>query len=299
MTFNITYDEVFDLLHHACTSISADALELMTAALARETRPEAQAMLATMLENVTQAGLQDKPVCQSPGLPTVYVRFGDNGELGGLARFLPQALVECTRRGYIRPSIVHPLTRHNPGDSSGQGIPNFEYQYRPGQDYMEVIASAKGCGAELANVSVILTPATLGADYVGLKRLVLETVVKGGGIPCPPSAIGIGIGGQMDISAKLSREAISTRDWRDVNPDPLFAGLEQELLANINQLGSGPAGIGGDTTCLAVKIGWAATHTAICPVTINFHCWVARRFGVRFYPDGRREHLFQSGVQHV
>jgi fumarate hydratase subunit alpha len=299
MTFNITYDEVFDLLHHACTSISADALELMTAALARETRPEARAMLATMLENVTQAGLQDKPVCQSPGLPTVYVRFGDNGELVGLARFLPQALVECTRRGYIRPSIVHPLTRHNPGDSSGQGIPNFEYQYRPGQDYMEVIASAKGCGAELANVSVILTPATLGADYVGLKRLVLETVVKGGGIPCPPSAIGIGIGGQMDISAKLSREAISTRDWRDVNPDPLFAGLEQELLANINQLGSGPAGIGGDTTCLAVKIGWAATHTAICPVTINFHCWVARRFGVRFYPDGRREHLFQSGVQHV
>jgi len=297
--FNITYEEIFDLLHHACTSISADALELMNRAMARESRPEALAMLQTMVENVSQAGTQDKPVCQSPGLPTVYIRFGDNGQLGELTRFLPQALVECTRRGYIRPSIVHPLTRHNPGDSSGQGIPNFEYQYRPGQEYMEVIASAKGCGAELANISVILTPATLGADYVGLKRLVLETVVKGGGIPCPPSAIGIGIGGQMDISAKLSREAISTRDWRDSHPDPLFAGLEEELLANINALGLGPAGIGGDTTCLAVKIGWAATHTAICPVTINFHCWVARRFGVRFYPDGRREHLFQSGAHHV
>ncbi|MGL5513807.1 MAG: fumarate hydratase, partial [Sporomusa sp.] len=110
----------------------------------------------------------------------------------------------------------------------------------------------------------------------------------------PPSAIGIGIGGQMDVSAKLSREAISTRDWRDPHPDPLIAGLEQELLHNINELGLGPAGIGGDTTCLAVKIGYAATHTAICPVTINFHCWVARRFGVRFYPDGRREYLFQE-----
>jgi fumarate hydratase subunit alpha len=271
----------------------------MNAALAKETRPEALAMLQTMVENVSQAGLQDKPVCQSPGLPTVYIRFGDNGELGGLTRFLPQALVECTKRGFIRPSIVHPLTRYNPGDSSGAGIPNFEYQYRPGQEYMEVIASAKGCGAELANISVILTPATLGVNYVGLKKLVLETVVKGGGIPCPPSAIGIGIGGQMDISAKLSREAISTRDWRDTHPDPLFADLEQELLANINALGIGPAGIGGDTTCLAVKIGYAATHTAICPVTINFHCWVARRFGVRFYPDGRREHLFQGGVQNV
>jgi fumarate hydratase subunit alpha len=297
--FNITYEEVFELLHHSCTTISADALELMNAALAKETRPEALAMLQTMVENVSQAGLQDKPVCQSPGLPTVYIRFGDNGELGGLTRFLPQALVECTKRGFIRPSIVHPLTRYNPGDSSGAGIPNFEYQYRPGQEYMEVIASAKGCGAELANISVILTPATLGVNYVGLKKLVLETVVKGGGIPCPPSAIGIGIGGQMDISAKLSREAISTRDWRDTHPDPLFADLEQDLLANINALGIGPAGIGGDTTCLAVKIGYAATHTAICPVTINFHCWVARRFGVRFYPDGRREHLFQGGVQNV
>ena len=296
--FNITYEEVFGLLHTACTSISADALELMRAALARETRPEAQAMLRTMLENVAQAGIQDKPVCQSPGLPTVYIRFGDNGQLGDLTRFLPQALVDCTRQGYVRPSIVHPLTRHNPGDSSGAGIsPTSSPGPGPARRYMEVIASAKGCGAELANTSVILTPATLGADYVGLKRLVLETVVKGGGIPCPPSAIGIGIGGQMDISAKLSREAISTRDWRDTHPDPLFAGLEEELLRGINALGLGPAGIGGDTTCLAVKIGYAATHTAICPVTINFHCWVARRFGVRLYPDGRREHLFQAGVQ--
>ena len=111
-------------------------------------------------------------------------------------------------------------------------------------------------------------------------------------MPCPPSAIGIGIGGQMDVAAKLSREAISTRDWRDKNPDPQLNQLEEELLANINRLGIGPAGIGGATTCLAVKIGMAATHTAICPVAINFHCWVARRIGIRLYPDGRREFLF-------
>ena len=294
--FNLSYDEIFSLVHRMCTEISADAYSLMKQAAEKEGKAEAKAMLQAMIDNVAQAGALDKPVCQSPGLPTVYVRFGDNAELGNLSQWIPQAVVECTKKGYIRPSIVHPLTRHNSGDSSGAGIPNFEYQYRPGQEYMEVVMSAKGCGAELANLSRILTPATLGENYVGLKKLVLETVVKGGGFPCPPSAIGIGIGGQMDISAKLSREAISTRDWRDAHPDPMIAALEQELLANINSLGVGPAGIGGDTTCLAVKIAYAATHTAICPVTINFHCWVARRFGVRFYPNGEREYLFREAM---
>lgn len=292
--FKITYDEVVSLVKNMCTTISPDALNLMKQAVERESNPAAKAMLETMVENVKQAGIKDKPVCQSPGFPTAYIRFGDNVDLSGLAKWLPQAVVECTKKGYIRPSIVHPLTRKNSGDSSGVGVPNIEYQYRPGQTHLEIIMSAKGCGAELGNKSVILTPATLGANFVGLKKMVLETIVNAGGMPCPPSALGIGIGGQMDVSAKLSREAISTRDWRDEHPDPMIAALEKELLANINQLGLGPAGIGGDTTCLAVKIGYASTHTAICPVTINFHCWVARRFGIRFYADGRREHLFQE-----
>ena len=100
-----------------------------------------------------------------------------------------------------------------------------------------------------------------------------------------------GIGGQMDIASKLSREAISTRNWSDTNPDPLLARLEDELRDNINKLGLGAAGTGGDTVCLAVKIGTAATHTAIAPVAINFHCWVARRAGIRMYNDGRIEKL--------
>lgn len=189
----------------------------------------------------------------------------------------------------------------NPGDSSGRGVPNYELRYEKDLPYCEIIVSAKGCGAELPNVAKILTPATLGKNYKGLKQLVLDTICGSNGFmgargyPCPPFSIGIGLGGQMDVAAKLSREAISTRNWLDHNPDPLFDELEQELLADINKLQNGPAGIGGDTTALAVKIGWAATHTAICPVVINFHCWVARRFGIRFYPDGRTEQLFQAG----
>lgn len=289
----ITYNEVYDLLHKACTTISPDALYLLKRASVKESDQGAKAFLETMIRNVELAGKDDKPVCQSPGYPTVWIRFGDTFDMSELLTFLPKALTEATLKGMIRPSIVHPLTRHNPGDSTGEGVPNIELRHVAGQKFVEIIMSAKGCGAELGNVAKILTPATLGKDYSGLKKLVLDTVINAGGFPCPPSAIGIGLGGQMDVSAKLSREAISTRNWLDHNPDPLLDRLEQELLADINRLGIGPAGIGGNTTSLAVKIAYAATHTAICPVTINFHCWVARRFGIRLYPDGHRETLFQ------
>ena len=137
----------------------------------------------------------------------------------------------------------------------------------------------------------IMTPAKLGNGLVGLKRLVLDTVIKAGGKPCPPYGVGIGIGGQMDVACKMSRRAISTRRWDDCNPDPELAALEEELLDAINQLGLGAAGTGGDRSCLAVKIQRAHTHTAIAPVAINFHCWVARRAGVRIHQDGAVEQL--------
>lgn len=302
-TLELPYEKVYDLLHKCCTSISPDVLFLMKQAAQNETNVEAKTFLETMLKNVELAGKMDKPVCQSPGFPSVWIRWGEamQPNLTNLTDNITKAVIEATKAGYIRPSIVHPLTRFNPGDSSGRGVPNYELRYQKDLPYCEIVVSAKGCGAELPNVAKILTPATLGKNYKGLKKLVLDVIcgsegyMGARGYPCPPFSIGIGIGGQMDVAAKLSREAISTRSWLDHNPDPLFDELEQELLADINKLKNGPAGIGGDTTALAVKIGWAATHTAICPVVINFHCWVARRFGVRFYPDGHIEQLFQVG----
>jgi fumarate hydratase subunit alpha len=294
MAMRLSDEAVEELIHEGCTTISADALVLLRRALERETKPAARLMLQAMVDNVALAGATDLPICQSPGFPTVWVRHDDGVPVAWVREAIANALVSCTAKGFIRPSIVHSLTRHNPGDSTGEGVPNMEYRLVPGLPYTEIIASFKGCGAELGNAAVVMTTAVLGKDYKGLKKLVLETVVKAGGIPCPPTAIGIGIGGQMDVSAKLSREAVSTRDWRDTNPDPLLAELEADLLAELNQLGVGPAGIGGDTTVLAVKAAHAATHTAICPVTVNFHCWVARRVGLRLYPDGTVQRLFRE-----
>lgn len=285
--------EVHDAVIRAVTEISADVKALLEEALAKETNETAKSMLSSMVENLSVAKQADKAVCQSPGYPTTWLSYGDGNFPNYISEVIGEAVAEATKKGYLRPSIVDPLTRHNPGNNTGKGVPNIEYQYHPGQKYVDFIISFKGCGAELGNAMKIMTTATLGLDkdFQGLKRFVLETAVNAGGKPCPPFGIGIGIGGQMDIASKLSREAISTRKWDDVNEDPMLARLEKELKDNINALGLGAAGTGGDTVCLAVKIGTAATHTAIAPVAINFHCWVARRAGIRIYDDGRVEKL--------
>lgn len=285
-------EEVAELVYRACTSISSDVKGLLEKANLNESNPTAQSMMSAMLENVEMAGDRKMPVCQSPGFPTVYISFGDKSLSGNIQEIFKAQLVEATKKGLMRPSMVHPLLRTNPGDNTGPGVPNFEIDYRPEQEYLEMLISFKGCGAELGNAMEIMTTAKLGKDLSGLKKLVLQTAVAAGGKPCPPFGIGIGIGGQMDVACKLSRRAISTRRWDDENPDPFYAELEKELLQRINELGLGAAGTGGDTVALAVKIESVSTHTAIAPVAINFHCWVARRTGVRLFNDGRKEIIF-------
>ncbi len=286
------YEQLYELVKDICCGVSEDCWELLKQAKNREKNKSAKGMLETMLINVQLAKEQQKPVCQSPGFPTCYITFGDKSNLSEIKNNLPKAIQKATVDGYLRPSIVHPLTRKNSGDNSGIGVPNVEYQYVPKQNYVDVIISFKGCGAELGNAIKIFTTAQLGKNYNGLKEFILKTVIDAGGKPCPPIALGIGIGGQMDVAAKLSRKAVSTRDWRDKHPDPQMSKLESYLLNAINKLGIGPAGIGGDTTALAIKIELAYTHTAIAPVAVNFHCWVARKGGIRIFSDGKRQRIF-------
>lgn len=285
------FAEVFyDSLVRGITSISPDILQLMMEARENES-PQGKSMLDAMIQNVELAQKLKKGVCQSPGIPCIYVRSNPAMIGFDIRKIMGESIVRATREGYLRPSIVHPLTRKNTGDNSGPGIPNFEMEIDPGLGYLEIIVSFKGCGPELFNAFKTFTPESLGKHLEGLKRFLLETVIHAGGKPCPPIGLGIGIGGQMDGTAKLSRMAISTRKWDDRNPDPELDRMEQELKARINQLGIGPGGVGGKTTALAVKIGMAYTHTAICPVAVNFHCWVGRRFGFRIFANGATEEI--------
>lgn len=295
-TKEILYEEIYNLIVDCCINNAPDANELLQKTLEKETSNTARRMLQTMLDNVEMASKSGKPICQSPGYPTIYISFGESAnleEIKDIKEIYAEAITKATKDGYLRPSMVHPLTRKNPGDNSGIGVPNIEFKFVQGQKYIEHILSFKGCGAELANAMKIMTTAQLGKNYIGLKKLVVETALAAGGKPCPPYIIGVGIGGQMDVACKLARQAVSIRDWRDSNPDPMLKELEEELCEKINSLKIGAAGTGGDTSCLAVKIEMVSTHTAILPVGISFHCWVTRRGGLRFYPDGKKEILFR------
>jgi fumarate hydratase subunit alpha len=272
-------------------------MELLEKACAKERNAAARSMLETMIRNAKLAAAERKPVCQSPGYPVVYATLGGDVKLEvDVQTVFQKALIEATKAGYLRPSMVHPISRRNSGDNSGMAVPDVELEYVPDKDYAEFIISFKGCGAELANVLRVLTPAQVGKNGVGIKKLLLESVVDAGGIPCPPVAIGMGIGGQIHYAAKLSRKVLSIRKWTDSNSNQELATLERELLKSVNSLGIGPAGIGGDTTALAVKMDMVSTHTAICPVAINFHCWTLRRRGARVYSDGSVEYLFENNT---
>ena len=190
---------IHDAVIRAVTEISADVKGLLKDALARETNETAQSMLRSMVDNLSIAKEGDKAVCQSPGYPTTWLSFGDGNLPECTREAISEAVAEATKKGYLRPSMVDPLTRENSGNNTGKGVPNIEYEYHPGQKYVDFIISFKGCGAELGNAMQIMTTAKLGKNLSGLKRFILETAVNAGGKPCPPYGIGIGIGGQMDF----------------------------------------------------------------------------------------------------
>lgn len=259
----------YELLVTGVTGISPDVQRLLEEGLQAESSPTGRTMLKAMLANLALARKQTSGVCQSPGIPYVYLRFGPSMADIDYRSIIGAAVSRATDEGYLRPSIVHSLTRKNSGNNSGPGIPTFEFDQDPALDHLELMVSFKGCGAESANAFRTFTPEDMGPNLEGIKRFILETVIDGGGIPCPPIGLGIGIGGQMHTAAWLSRKAISTRKWDDRNPDPQLDRLEQDFKEAINQLGIGPAGTGGSITALTVKIGMAYTHTAICPVAVK------------------------------
>lgn len=288
------FEMALEVVKTSCTGIAPDAMELLRSAYVNERNIAARKLLETMIHNAELATAMDMPVCQSPGYPVVYATLGGDIKLeANVQKVFGEAIIELTKKGYLRPSMVHPITRKNPGDNSGVGVPDVEVELTPDADYADFIISFKGCGAELANVLRVLTPLQVGRGGIGIKKLVLESVVNAGGIPCPPVAIGVGIGGQIHYAAKLSRKVVSIREWTDTNSHEKVATLEKDLLDAVNALGIGPAGIGGDTTALTVKAEMVSTHTAICPVAVNFHCWTARRGGARIHSDGSVRPLFQ------
>jgi tartrate/fumarate subfamily iron-sulfur-dependent hydro-lyase alpha chain len=267
-----------------------DVKHALARAHGRETHARARELLATMLRNVDVAEERGLLVCQDTGTPVFRVRVGRRFPLevlGGHA--IGEALAEGVRRATaehpLRSSICHPLSRENPQTNTGWRIPVVDWTFLADGDTLDLHMMPKGSGSENMSFLRMLPPA---AGVAGVKRFVLECVVEGGGKPCPPTVIGIGIGGTADLCMKLAKEAI----WRPLgepNPDPDLAKLESDLLEAVNLCGLGPMGLGGDTTALAVMVEAAYTHITQNPVAVTLQCWRGERGSARVHADGQVE----------
>ena len=171
----------------------------------------------------------------------------------------------------LRPNVVDPLTRENTGTNTGKDVPLVDIEIIEG-NYIELIIFPKGFGSENNNAMKMALP---GEGVEGIKNFVVDTVLAAGGKPCPPTRIGVGIGGSSDYALKLAKKAL-LREVSSKNPDNRLAELEQELLELVNSTGIGPMGLGGNTTALDVKIELVDTHTAGLPIGICIQCWAAR-----------------------
>lgn len=236
-----------------------------------EQSPIGKNVLESLLVNADIAKTKEMPICQDTGMMILFVEVGQDLHIvgGDLTEALNEGVRRGYRDGYLRKSVVKdPIRRGNTGDNTPAVI---HYEIVPG-DKLRITAMPKGFGSENMGGVKMLKPSQ---GVEGVIQFVLDTVKAAGPNPCPPTVVGVGIGGSMEKAAILSKKALA-RSIDSSNPDPYYADLERELLEKINGLGVGAAGLGGDTTSIGVNIETFPTHIAGLPVAVTISCHVTR-----------------------
>jgi fumarate hydratase subunit alpha len=248
----------------------ADLLAALEGAAQEEESPTGKEILRQLLENARIALTERIPICQDCGLAVVFVELGQEVHLvgGDLTEAIQEGVRQGYGQGYLRKSLCHPLTRVNTGDNT----PAVIYTEIVPGDRLKLTVVPKGGGSENMSRFYMLRPGEGGA---GIKEKVVATVREAGPNPCPPIIVGVGIGGTFDRAALLAKKAL-LREVGRTSDDPEVAKLERELLGAINDLGIGPAGLGGRITALAVHLLMEPCHIASLPVAVNIQCHASR-----------------------
>jgi fumarate hydratase subunit alpha/L(+)-tartrate dehydratase alpha subunit len=249
-----------------------------------ETGATAKQMLGTMVTNIAVAEDTDNLLCQDTGVPIYNVTIGRGLEVDGhaLKEALRRGCARATREYPLRSSVVHPLTRQNEHTSCGIEVPVIHIDFDDVPDRLEIEMIPKGSGSENNSFLKMAIPAE-GTDAI--KAFVVDCVLAAGGKTCPPTIVGVGLGGTSDLAVALAKRA-ATRKLGTHCADADGAALEAQLSAAVNQLGVGPQGLGGDSTAFAVQIELAATHITMNPIAVNMQCHSARRARATFTPGG-------------
>jgi tartrate/fumarate subfamily iron-sulfur-dependent hydro-lyase alpha chain len=229
----------------------------------KETNTTAQSILGTMIKNISVAEDNNNLLCQDTGIPIYNLIIGTQVNFNGadVMKAIEKGCSRATVEHPIRSSVVHPITRKNNHTSCGHRVPvvNISFVDRPGWARLEMIP--KGSGSENNSWLKMAIPAE-GINAV--KTFVIDCVLQAGGKTCPPTIVGVGIGGTSDLCIHLAKE----------------------LTKAVNALGVGPQGLGGDSTSFAVHIEMAATHITMNPVAVNMQCHSARRASAEFSSNG-------------
>ena len=264
-------DTVKEMCIQATHFLSDDMCEAMNHAIKTETSPLGQMVLKQLEDNLKIAGEEMIPICQDTGMAILFIEMGQ--EIHIVDGYLEDAINEGVRRGYIdgylRKSVVKdPIERINTDDNTPAIV---HYSIVPGETFKMTLAP-KGFGSENMSRVCMLKPAD-GID--GVKKVILETVDAAGPNACPPLVVGVGIGGDFEKCALMSKHAL-TRKVGEHSDIPYVKELELEMLEKINKLGIGPGGLGGTMTAMAVHIETYPTHIAGLPVAVNICCHVNR-----------------------
>jgi fumarate hydratase subunit alpha/L(+)-tartrate dehydratase alpha subunit len=261
-----------------------DIKEGFTRLMAQETDTTGRTILGTMVENIAVAERTDNLLCQDTGIPIYNVAIGRNVVFDGLGlkEAIRRGCERATREHPLRSSVVHPITRRNEQTSCGIRVPVVHVDFDAREETVEIEMVPKGSGSENGSFLQMLIPAD-GASAI--KRFVVDRVIELGGRVCPPTIVGVGIGGTSDLCMHLAKIA-ATRPLGTSCADPEGAAMEAELSEAVNALGIGPQGLGGVSTAFRVHVEVAATHITMNPVAVNIQCHSARRAAAIITPGG-------------
>jgi fumarate hydratase subunit alpha/L(+)-tartrate dehydratase alpha subunit len=275
-----------ELYIRALKQLPPDIKRGFDALAAAETDAGAKRMLGTMMRNITVAEQTDNLLCQDTGIPVYNVWIGRGVEVDGvgLKEAIRRGCARSTREYSFRSSIVHPTTRVNEQTSTGRGVPVINLDFISEPDVISIEMIPKGSGSENNSWLRMAVPAE-GVDAI--KTFVVDCVLEAGGKTCPPTIVGVGVGGTADLCVHLAKVA-ATRALGTRCEDPEGAKLEAALTEAVNLLGVGPQGLGGDSTAFAVHVETAATHITMNPVAVNMQCHSARRARATISSSGVR-----------
>lgn len=276
----ITCEQIADAVARMCVEAACDLPEDVERAVrcARDSEESEYGVYALdkICENIDVARRDEVPMCQDTGMALVFAEVGQDVHIAGgsFEAAIDEGVARGYTEGYLRKSTVSDplLHRVNAGDNT----PAIVHTRLVEGDRLALTLMPKGAGSENMSRLAMLKPAQ-GAE--GVKRFVVDAVVEAGGNPCPPTIVGVGIGGDAEKALELSKQALR-REVGAGNPDPEYAALEREILDEVNRSGIGPQGFGGRVTALAVHVETYPTHIAMLPVGVTLNCHAARHVRV-------------------